>query len=223
MDLTLIIILALIPGLIISLWVLLNVIGRINPFPVPAFMGKYLDSDYRRKIQDPHKIVKRSGIKNGMRVLEVGCGSGAFTNYAAWAVGDEGNVYAFDIQEKMLEQLRMKLMRFENRNISNVTLIRGDITQTSFKDNSFDLVYMVAVLQEIKNKKKALKEIKRVLKPGGILAVTEFLPDPDYPLKSTTIKLCESAGFILDNVDGSFINYTARFKRPNFDFEKISS
>jgi len=36
-----------------------------------------------------------------------------------------------------------------------------------------------------------------VLKPGGILAVTEFFPDPDYPLKSTTIKQCEKAGFIL--------------------------
>jgi len=52
-----------------------------------------------------------------------------------------------------------------------------------FDDNSFDVVYTVTVLQELPDKNRALKEMKRVLKPGGILAVTEFLPDPDYPLK----------------------------------------
>jgi len=72
-------------------------------------------------------------------------------------------------------------------------------------------VYMVTVLQETPDKQKALKEAGRVLKPGGVLAVTEFLPDPDYPLKSTTIKIGEEAGFILDKVLGNFWNYTVRF------------
>ena len=81
---------------------------------------------------------------------------------------------------------------------------------------------MVAVLQEIPEKRKALIEIKRVLKPGGLLAITEFIPDPDYPLKSTTIQQCENAGFFFDTVEGSFINYTARFIKPDFDFEKLN-
>jgi len=221
MQLSLLIILTLIPGFFIFLWILLSIIGKFHPFPVPSFMGKYLDSNYRRIIQNPNKLIERSCITEGKRVLEAGCGSGAFTNYVAKAVGNKGKVYALDIQDKMLEQLRMKLMRFENRDIKNIFLIKGDICKTSFKDDSFDLVYMVAVLQEIPDGKKALLEIKRILKPEGILAVTEFIPDPDYPRKSTTIKQCEAAGFILDKIEGSFINYTARFIKPDFDFEKL--
>ena len=70
------------------------------------------------------------------------------------------------------------------------------------------------MFQEIPDKRKALKEMKRVLKSKGILAITEFLPDPDYPLKSTTVKIGTSEGFILDDVEGSFWNYTARFIKP---------
>ncbi|MGZ7115879.1 MAG: class I SAM-dependent methyltransferase, partial [Methanobacterium sp.] len=158
----------------------------------------------------------------GMRVLEVGCGSGAFTDHISRAVGNNGEVYASDIQPEMLEQLKKKLMHFENRDIKNVTLIECDACNMPFQDNYFDLISMVAVLQEIPDKKKALLEIKRVLKPHGILAITEFILDPDYPLKSSTIKECENEGFFFDDVEGSFVNYTARFLKPDFDFEKLS-
>ncbi|MGZ7159658.1 MAG: class I SAM-dependent methyltransferase [Methanobacterium sp.] len=222
MDVTIITVLLFIPGLFIALWMSLSIIGRIRPFPVPSFMGKHLDSNYRRMIQPPEKLIERSGIKEEMRVLEVGCGSGAFTNYISRAVGNNGEVYASDIQPEMLEQLKKKLMHFENRDIKNVTLIECDACNMPFQDNYFDLVSMVAVLQEIPDKNKALLEIKRVLKPHGILAITEFIPDPDYPLKSSTIKECEDEGFFFDDVEGSFVNYTARFLKPDFDFEKLS-
>lgn len=109
-------------------------------------------------------------------------------------------------------QLKKKLSRPENRDIRNIKLIEGDARNLPFDDNSFDLVYTITVLQEIPDKNKVLKEIKRVLKPGGILAVTEFLPDLDYPLKSTTIRLGEEAGLILDKVEGNLWHYTVRFK-----------
>lgn len=72
---------------------------------------------------------------------------------------------------------------------------------------------MVTVLQEIPDIARALRGIKRVLKAGGILTVTEFLLDPDYPGRSTTIKLCQRAGFVLDNSLGNLWTYTARFKK----------
>jgi len=53
-----------------------------------------------------------------------------------------------------------------------------------------------------------------VLKPGGILAVTEWLPDPDYPWKSTTIKMGREAGFVLDEAPGNIWHYTVRFRKP---------
>ncbi|MGB9936516.1 MAG: class I SAM-dependent methyltransferase [Methanobacterium sp.] len=221
MELSIITILLFIPGIFVFLWIFLSIIGRIRPFPVPFFMGKYLDSSYRRLIQPPDKLINRSGIKKGMHVLELGCGSGAFTDYISRTVDDKGKVYAADIQPEMLDQLKKKLMHFENRNIKNVTIHQCDACNLPFEDNHFDIVVMVAVLQEIRDTKKALIEIRRVLKPQGVLAITEFIPDPDYPLKSTTIKQCENAGFFFDKVEGSFINYTARFTKPDFDFEKL--
>ncbi|WP_080565315.1 class I SAM-dependent methyltransferase [Methanosarcina barkeri] len=199
-------------GFFVLLQIALRIIKRFYACSPPAFVGPFLDSDFRRKLQSPDKVIKRSGITEGMRILEVGCGSGAFTTFAAKASGIKGEVYALDIQPKMLLQLKKKLSRPENRDIKNIKLVEGDVHKLPFDDNSFDLVYTVTVLQELPDRNRALKEIKRVLKPGGILAVTEFLPDPDYPLKSTTIKLGEKAGFVLDKVEGNLWNYTVRFK-----------
>lgn len=201
---------------IFILWqVVIRILRRYLDFPAPAFIGNFLDSDFRRKMQPPDKIISRSGIKEGMKVLEVGCGSGAFTTFVARAVGDKGEVFALDIQPEMLKQIENKLKRPENKDIKNIRLIEGDALNMPLKDNYFDLVYSITVFQEIPDKHKALKEMKRVLKPKGILAITEFLPDPDYPLKSTTVKIGTSEGFISDDVEGSFWNYTARFIKPD--------
>jgi len=53
-----------------------------------------------------------------------------------------------------------------------------------------------------------------VLKPGGTLAVTELLPDPDYPWRSTTIKSGQHEGLVLDGSSGNLLNYTVRFIKP---------
>lgn len=199
-------------GFFVLLQIAIRIIKRFYAFSPPAFMGFLLDSDFRKKLQPPDKLIKRSGIKEGMHILEVGCGSGAFTILAARASGIKGEVYALDIQPRMLMQLKKKLSRPENRDIKNIKLVEGDAHKLPFNGNSFDVVYTVTVLQELPDRNRALKEMKRVLKPGGILAVSEFLPDPDYPLKSTTIRLGEEAGFILDKVEGNLWNYTVRFK-----------
>ncbi len=214
LKIVLIIILVILAFLI--LWLsLAKLFRKLVHSPAPALIGRLLDSGYRRRIQPPDKFIQRSGIKEDMRVLDLGCGSGAFTTFVARAVGEKGKVYAFDIQPEMLEQLERKLSRPENKNIKNIKLIEGNAYELPFDDNSLDLVYMVTVLQEIPDRNRALHEVKRVLKPGGILAVTELFPDPDYPWKSTTIKLGEEAGFVLDEVSGNFFNYTVRFKKPD--------
>jgi len=191
-----------------------KIVRKLVHFPAPAFIGRLLDSGYRRKIQPPEQMVERSGIKKGMKVLDLGCGSGSFTPFVARAVGEKGKVYALDIQAAMLKQLERKLSRPENRDIKNIKLIDGNAYELPFDDASLDLVYMVTVLQEIPDRNRALAEVRRVLKAGGFLSVTELFPDPDYPWKSTTIKLGEAAGFKVDNVSGNFFNYTVRFRKP---------
>ena len=201
-------------GSILLYQVLIRIIRKLYHFPAPAFIGRFLGSDLRRWVQPPDKLIERSGIKQGMTVMDFGCGSGAFTPFVARVVGEKGKVYAVDIQSAMLKQLECKLSRLENRDIRNIEPRQASAYDLPFEDGSLDLVYMVTVLMEIPDRSRALREIKRVLKPGGILAVTEFLPDPDYPLRSTAIKICQREGFILDGNPGNLWNYTVRFRKP---------
>jgi len=213
MELNALQIIGIVIGVFIVWQLLIRIIRKLWNFPAPAFIGRFLDSNYRRRLQPPDKIIERSGIKPGMTVIDLGCGSGAFTTFVAGAVGEQGKVYAVDIQPEMLEQLKRKLLKPENIDIKNIELKEASAYELPFEDGSIDLVYMVTVFMEIPDNSRALREINRVLKPDGILAVTEFLPDPDYPWPSTVIKICKSEEFVLDIKSGNMWNYTVRFRR----------
>ena len=195
------------------LQIMLRLVRRFYKFPAPAFLGRLLDSDYRRFLQPPGLIIERSGIQAGMKVLEIGPGSGAYTTFVARAVGERGTLYALDIQAEMLAQLQAKLELPENEDIHNVKLFNRSAYDLPFEFGSLDLVYMITVFQEIPDKEQALKEILRVLKPGGCLAISELMLDPDYPWMSTTARMGLKAGFQIDAMEGSLWNYTVRFKK----------
>jgi ubiquinone/menaquinone biosynthesis C-methylase UbiE len=201
-------------GAILLYQVLIRVVRKSYHFPAPPFIGWFLDSSIRHCVQPPDKIIERSGIKPGMTVVDLSCGSGAFTTFVARVIGEQGKVYAVDIQPAMQQQLECKLAKAENQGIKNIELRQASAYGLPFEENSIDLVYMITVLPEIPDRGRALREIKRVLKPDGVLAVTEFLPDPDYPLRSTTIKICQREGFVMDDNIGNLWNYTVRFKKP---------
>ena len=193
---------------------LFRIIKKLIRFPAPPLIGWFLDSELRHRLQPPDKIITRSGIQPGMTVIDLGCGNGAYATFIARAVGSRGRVYAVDIQAAMLHGLEAKLQRAENRDIKNVELKKADAYNLPFADGSIDLVCMVTVLQEIPDRGRALREIKRVLRPGGIMSVSEIVIDSDYPLRSTTVKLCQREGFVVDDVLGGFWHYTVRFIKP---------
>jgi SAM-dependent methyltransferase len=107
-------------GVFVLFQVTIRILKKLFRLPAPAFLGRLLDSSFRRKFQSPAEVIRRSGIKEGMRVLDLGSGSGAYTTFIARAVGEKGWVYAVDIQPAMLKQLEKKLSRPENKNIKNV-------------------------------------------------------------------------------------------------------
>jgi len=206
-------------GVFVLYQIVLRLVRKHWHFPAPAFIGRFLDSDYRRALQPPGQIVARSGVRPGMKALEIGCGSGAYTTFFARAVGLEGApfygaVAALDIQPEMLAQLATKLARPEHRDIHNITLHEASAHALPFEDETFDLVYMITVFQEIPDSDRTLAEVLRVLKPGGLLAITEWVVDPDYPWMSTTIKQGTRAGFVVDAALGNLWTYTVRFKKP---------
>ena len=207
-------IILIILGAIILWLVFIRILRKLVHFPAPSFIGRFLDSNHRRRLQPPDQIIRASGITKGIKALEIGCGSGAYTTFIARAIGNEGKVYALDIQPKMLKQIKRKLDKVENKDIKNIEPVLASAYELPFSDNFLDLVYMVSVFQEIPDKNKTLMEIKRVLKPGGILSISEFFIDPDYPLRSTTIKQGRQAGFSKEIASGNFWNYTIRFSKP---------
>jgi len=74
-----------------------------------------------------------------------------------------------------------------------------------------DRAFLVTVLPEILDQERALAELRRVLKPGGVLSITEEFSDPDYPFLFETVRRVEAAGFRLERRMGNWWVYTVNF------------
>ena len=98
--------------------------------------------------------------------------------------------------------------------ITNLKAILGDATQPIVPEASFDVVFLVTTLGEIPDRAAVLTQAFRALKSGGILSVSEMLPDPHYQPKATVKRLAETAGFRLQSVEGGSWLFTANFVKP---------
>jgi len=158
-------------------------------------------------------LIERMGLDPGMHVLDVGCGPGRLTVPFARHIGSQGRVAAVDVQERMLRVLRDRL---KNNHIDNVETVLGKMGAGEIHwEDLFDRAVMVTVLGEIPDRKKALQEVFRALKPGGILSVTEVLPDPDYQRASTVLRLADEAGFHMEGRYGNVLAFTLNFRKPD--------
>jgi ubiquinone/menaquinone biosynthesis C-methylase UbiE len=201
-------ILAIYVGFLLFVEIVVRFIRRYVHFPIPAYIANYLDNPIRRKMQPPAQVVDWIGVQKEMCVLEIGPGPGTFTFEAANRLRESGSLLATDIQPELLSTLQH---RSKINNITNVKMSAASAYELPFPDGIFDVVFMVGVLGEIPDKKKALLEIKRVLKRDGVFATGEFLPDLDYPLKRTVNRWCKSAGFKMKSRNGGIIHYVLTF------------
>jgi ubiquinone/menaquinone biosynthesis C-methylase UbiE len=111
----------------------------------------------------------------------------------------------------MIQMLRERLRA---AGVRNVEVIQGDARQVPLPDDSFDMVFLVDVVGEVPDKPGFFGECARVLKPGGILAVTEQISDPDFRLPSTVRTLAAAAGLREDGLEGlPWWTYTARYRK----------
>lgn len=194
-----------------TVFVVLRIIRKYHKFPVPAFMTRLIDNPVRRKLlQKPETVAKRMKLKPGMTVIEIGPGKGNYTKAIAKNILPEGKVYAIDIQESIISRLKKKI---EKESITNIIPKIDDTYNLSFEGETIDRVLMIACLPEIPDPIRVLKEIKRVLKPNGLISLSEMLPDPDYPRRKTEKKWAKEAGFELDEQFGNWFIYQLNFKK----------
>lgn len=197
-------------AMIFLISLVVRIVRRFYQFPIPSFIAPLIDNPLRRRIQPPAKIVDWMNLNQGMTVLEIGPGPGTFTFEAARRVGERGRVYAIDIQAPIVRGLKRKIRESKFNNI-NVDLASAYVLP--YPDNHFDRIFMITVLGEIPDKQRALVEFMRVLKDEGYFAVGEFLPDPDYPRKSTVSRWCREAGFELAGSHGNILHYLLLFRK----------
>jgi SAM-dependent methyltransferase len=127
------------------------------------------------------ETVRRAHIAAGNRVLDLCCGAGASVVPAARAVGPDGSVTGVDITAPLLAQARERL---EAEGLHNVELVRGDATATGFDGGSFDAVVCVFGVFFVDDMAGFVREMWRMVRPGGHLAITTWGPDLFEPLNS---------------------------------------
>src|SRR6185503_6874046 len=132
-------------------------------------------------VEAPHPLITRDRLRAVLeprpaeRVLEVGPGTGYYTLAAARWVSPDGLLDIFDLQQDMLDHT---MRRAGERGLTNITATQGDARQLPYPDASFDAAFLVTVLGEISDQDAAVRELARVLKPGGRLIVGELFGDP---------------------------------------------
>ncbi len=164
-------------------------------------------------VEAPHPIITRDRLRAvlrpepGERVLEIGVGTGYYSLDLAEWLGPEGKLELFDLQQKFLDHV----MRAANeRDLANLVPTQGDATALPYADASIDAVVLTAVLGEIPDCAAALREIRRVLKPGGRLVVGELFGDPHFTTLASLKGQAGDAGLDYQEHSGNWFGFFAR-------------
>jgi ubiquinone/menaquinone biosynthesis C-methylase UbiE len=174
----------------------------------PSWLVPLLENPYVDAVAGAELLLRRAGVQPGMRVLDAGCGPGRITIPAARRVGASGQVVGLDIQTAMLKKLKR---RAEQRGLGNVQPILAGLGQSPLPPGEFDVAFLVTVLGEVPDKTAALRDIHQALRAGGVLSVTEVLPDPHYQRMRRVRELAAGSGFGEQQTFHGLLSYTINF------------
>ncbi len=154
----------------------------------PWWVGYLLACPIRKLMQSPRKILA-GHIRSGSTVLDVGCAMGFFTLEMARMVGEEGQVFAVDLQPRMLTSLKRRATRagldrrITPRQCSEKSLEIGDLS------GQIDFALVMAVVHEVPDASHLMQELFNVVKPHGRL----LLAEPSGHVKSAQYEESEMA------------------------------
>jgi ubiquinone/menaquinone biosynthesis C-methylase UbiE len=148
-------------------------------------------------IDAPHPFITRTRLREalapaaGETILEIGPGTGYYSLPVAGWLGPQGRLHIFDIQQAMLDHT---LARAAGEGVTNIEPRQGDARRLPYADASFDAAFLVTVLGEIPDQDGALRELRRVLKPGARLVVGELAGDPHMVTERALRRRAGAAG-----------------------------
>lgn len=177
----------------------------------PASQATMLLNPLRPLIMPVGKTLVRFGLAPGQTVLELGPGPGYYSLEASRMLGPSGRLLCLDLQRGMLDILAGRIAEAGGR---NAALAVADATRLPLQPASVDRAFLVTVLGEVPDQPAALAELRRVLKPGGLLGFSESLGDPDIVFLGKLRTMCREHGFEEVAHYGNPMAYTAVFRAP---------
>ena len=125
-----------------------------------------------------HQALLRAGLAPGMRIADIGVGTGLVAREAAKIIGDPGSVTGVDPSPGMMQNAQVP---------AGVNLVQGSAENIPFPDNTFDFLSMGYALRHISDLSVAFTEFHRVLKPGGRICILE-ITCPEKKLQKMLLK-----------------------------------
>ncbi len=143
-----------------------------TPAPVMSYHGaQWLERTSRIEEERPYEVLKFMGLKPGMKVADIGCGSGYYARKMAKQVGPDGVVYGVDIQPEMLDIL---VQLCEDEEVTNVKPVLGDEKDPKLPRGEIDWMILADVYHEFQYPEEMLAKMLEALAPGGKIALLEY-------------------------------------------------
>jgi len=142
---------------------------KTKPKPNLDFRLMSLSYRFRDFIKPRMRVLDEAGIKEGFHVLDYGCGPGSYIVPLVELVGKSGKIYASDIHPPAIQAVRRIAAK---KGMTNVQTILSDC-QTGLMPHSVDVVLLYDILHDLKEPDRVLVELHRVLKPKGILSLSD--------------------------------------------------
>jgi ubiquinone/menaquinone biosynthesis C-methylase UbiE len=142
-----------------------------------AYIGA-LEDPKRDAYQKPHEVLAALNIKPGEVIADIGAGSGYFAFRLAHHVGDEGKIYAVDVNPDMIIHINRRIRDSKAHNIVSVLAPPDD---PLLPEQSVNRFFICDVWHHVENQKKYLSLMKKILKPGGEIVMIDF-HEADIPI-----------------------------------------
>ena len=217
-------------AMFLALCVLILPIGADEKNVNPGINQNYYDAEFQRwvsvferpgrEVYDKrHTIISSLALKPGMKIADIGAGTGLYTPLFSEEVGDSGKVYAVDISENFIENI-LRIAKKQGHN--NIEGIINNPKSINLTPESIDLAFICDTYHHFEYPQTILTSIHQSLRPGGQLVIIDFRKKPGVSSswvmshvranEVTVIKEVETAGFsLLSQQDVLHSNYFLTF------------